>query len=108
MVFGTRLALTDLALTTCALLAPNHAVSTRFTGPPIEVSEGTNPALGVFPDGRSIAFDLPGQLWLLPVSGGAARPMSDAVRDVAEDLDSSFSPVGRYVVFRGERGAAIA
>ncbi|HEX9581463.1 MAG TPA: amidohydrolase family protein [Gemmatimonadales bacterium] len=63
--------------------------------------EGSWISLDVSPDGRTIVFDLLGDLYTLALSGGPATPFT---RGMAFDMQPRFSPDGKRVVFVSDRG----
>ncbi|MCX4246067.1 amidohydrolase family protein [Paraliomyxa miuraensis] len=67
----------------------------------LDVTEGTWMSLDVSPDGKTIVFDLLGDLYALPIEGGDARPLTSGL---AWDMQPSFSPDGRWIVFTSDRG----
>lgn len=69
----------------------------RFT-----THEGSWLSLDISRDGRSLTFDLLGQLWRMPIQGGVARPITDVVRDSAEFLDPQLGADGRTLIAHGE------
>lgn len=69
-------------------------------GQPLAVRQGTNIAARVSPDGSTIAFDLLGVLWLVPVAGGAARRITGDLFDIAQP---DWSPDGRTLAFQSYR-----
>ncbi|HYV98981.1 MAG TPA: amidohydrolase family protein [Gemmatimonadaceae bacterium] len=57
-------------------------------------------SVDVSPDGQTLVFDLLGDLYTMPVSGGKATPLT---RGMALDVQPRFSPDGKKVVYVSDR-----
>ena len=81
---------------------PAWDVSTAF-GPTheveIDVEEGT--WMSVTVHGNTVVFDLLGDLWSMPLSGGEARRLTSGP---AWDVQPQFSPDGTELLFTSDRG----
>jgi len=68
-----------------------------------ETSEGTWLSLDVSPDGKTIVFELLGDLYTMPVTGGAAARITSGP---AFDSQPRWSPDGKHLVFLTDRNGA--
>jgi len=66
----------------------------------INVSEGTWMSLDVSPDGQTIAFDLLGDIYTMPVTGGTATNIASGM---AWEMQPRFSPDGSRIAFTSDR-----
>jgi Tol biopolymer transport system component/imidazolonepropionase-like amidohydrolase len=66
----------------------------------IDVDEGTWMSVDVSPDGRTLLFDLLGDLYTLPIEGGAATPIMGGT---SFESQPRYSPDGKTIAFLSDR-----
>jgi imidazolonepropionase-like amidohydrolase/Tol biopolymer transport system component len=66
----------------------------------LDTDEGTWISLDVSPDGRTIVFDLLGDLYTMPIAGGTATQLTKGMQ---YDAQPRFSPDGKLVVFTSDK-----
>jgi Tol biopolymer transport system component len=92
VVFGLSALSVSLPGAAQASTAPKHVT--------ITVHEGTSMAVSVSPDGRMLAMDLQGSIWVLPVAGGSAKRVTDIFNDARQP---QWSPDSKNIIFSGYR-----
>jgi Tol biopolymer transport system component/imidazolonepropionase-like amidohydrolase len=81
---------------TLAIVGTQDVPTTRQID--LTLTEGTSMSAAVSPDRRSIAIDLLGSLWILPIRGGEAKRITP---DLLEARQPTWSPDGQSLAFQG-------
>lgn len=66
-------------------------------------NEGSWMSIDVHPDGQTIAFDLMGDIYTLPITGGVATPVT---KGIAFESHPRFSPDGNKILFTSDRSGS--
>jgi len=77
-----------------------NAPKGKFKDVNIEVTSGTWMSIDVSPDGKTLAFDLLGDIYTMPIKGGEATPL---MTDIAWQMQPRFSPDGKHIAFTSDQ-----
>jgi len=66
----------------------------------LDVTEGTWMNIDLSPDGTTIAFDLLGDIYTMPIAGGTPTRIAEGL---AFDMQPQFSPDGKLIAFTSDR-----
>ncbi|MGV9566395.1 amidohydrolase family protein [Streptomyces sp. NPDC003480] len=84
-------------------VAGNADLALGATAPDVIARESANLAVSLSPDGRTLALDALNAIWLLPVTGGTARRLTEDAQDATQP---HWAPDGRSLVFQSFREGA--
>ncbi|NVK26132.1 MAG: PD40 domain-containing protein [Gammaproteobacteria bacterium] len=70
----------------------------------IDTNESTWSNLDVHPDGKSIIFDMLGDIYTMPITGGKATPL---LKGFEWNMQASYSPDGSKIAFLSDRDGII-
>jgi len=73
----------------------------EFTTAEINTNTGTWMNLDLSPDGKTIVFDMLGDIYTMPVDGGSAKNITNSI---AWDMQPRFSPNGKSIAFTTDQG----
>lgn len=73
----------------------------QFVDATISVDQGTWMNLDISPDGKTLVFDLLGDIYTMPISGGSATQLTS---DIAWQMQPRFSPNGKHIAFTSDQG----
>lgn len=68
-----------------------------------DTREGTWMNVDVSPDGKTVVFDLLGDIYAMPIEGSGGRPATRLTSGPAYDMQPRFSPDGKRIAFSTDR-----